>query len=101
MIERALQQGKQDVGLGDYQVRGWRGWHHHLALVMMSMLFLLEERPAPPSDSTATEWPGYSGVVEPFPAAAGDDVGGGPPPDGDPPPKTASGYQFSLSQTTT
>ncbi|MBK8535396.1 MAG: hypothetical protein IPL59_09850 [Candidatus Competibacteraceae bacterium] len=43
-IERALQQGKQDVGLGDYQVRGWRGWHHHLALVMMSMLFLLEER---------------------------------------------------------
>ncbi|MFZ1642360.1 MAG: IS701 family transposase [Candidatus Contendobacter sp.] len=43
-IERALQQGKQDVGLGDYQVRGWRGWHHHLALVMMAMLFLLEER---------------------------------------------------------
>ena len=43
-IERALQQGKQEVGLGDYQVRGWRGWHHHLALVMMAMLFLLEER---------------------------------------------------------
>ncbi|TVR59968.1 MAG: hypothetical protein EA420_15135 [Candidatus Competibacteraceae bacterium] len=43
-IERALQQGQQDVGLGDYQVRGWRGWHHHLTLVMMAMLFLLEER---------------------------------------------------------
>ena len=43
-IERALQQGKQDVGLGDYQVRGWRGWHHHLAPVMMAMLFLSEER---------------------------------------------------------
>ena len=43
-VERALQQGKQDVGLGDYQVRGWRGWHHHMALVMMAMLFLLEER---------------------------------------------------------
>jgi SRSO17 transposase len=43
-IERALQQGKQDVGLADYQVRGWRGWHHHLALVMMAMLFALEER---------------------------------------------------------
>jgi SRSO17 transposase len=43
-IERALQQGKQDLGLGDYQVRGWRGWHHHMALVMMAMLFLLEER---------------------------------------------------------
>ncbi len=43
-VERALQQGKQDVGLGDYQVRGWRGWHHHMVLVMMAMLFLLEER---------------------------------------------------------
>ena len=43
-VERALQQGKQDVGLGDYHVRGWRGWHHHMTLVMMAMLFLLEER---------------------------------------------------------
>lgn len=43
-VERALQSGKQDVGLGDYQVRSWRGWHHHMALVMMAMLFQLEER---------------------------------------------------------
>ena len=43
-VERALQHGKQDVGLGDYQVRSWRGWHHHMALVMMAMLFTLEER---------------------------------------------------------
>jgi SRSO17 transposase len=43
-VERALQTGKQDVGLGDYQVRSWRGWRHHMALVMMAMLFQLEER---------------------------------------------------------
>ena len=43
-IERALQTGKQDVGLGDYPVRRWRGWHHHMALVIMAMLFTLEER---------------------------------------------------------
>lgn len=43
-VERALQTGKQDVGLGDYQVRSWRGWHHHMTLVMMAMLFQLEER---------------------------------------------------------
>ncbi len=42
-MERALQQGKQDVGLGDDQVRSWRGWHHHLALVMMARLFTLQE----------------------------------------------------------
>lgn len=39
-----MQQGQQDVGLGNYQVRGGRGWHHHLTLVLMAMLFLLEER---------------------------------------------------------
>jgi SRSO17 transposase len=43
-IERALQSAKQDVGLGDYQARGWRSWHHHMALVMLAMLFMLEER---------------------------------------------------------
>ena len=43
-IERVLQNGKQDVGLGDYQVRSWRSWHHHMALVMLAMLFTLEER---------------------------------------------------------
>lgn len=46
-IERVLQNGKQDVGLGDYQVRSWRGWHHHMALVMLAMLFTLEERLLP------------------------------------------------------
>jgi SRSO17 transposase len=43
-IERALQQGKQDVGLGDHPVRGWRGGHHHMTLVTMAMPFGLEER---------------------------------------------------------
>lgn len=43
-VEHALKNGKQEVGLGDYQVRGWRGWHHHMVLVMMSMLFMLEEK---------------------------------------------------------
>ncbi len=42
-----MQNGTQDVGLGDYQVRRWRGWHHHMALVMMAMLFTLEQRLLP------------------------------------------------------
>ncbi len=43
-VERALQNGKQEVGLSDYQVRGWRAWHHHMALSMLAMLFMLEQR---------------------------------------------------------
>jgi len=43
-VEYTLKNGKQEVGLDDYQVRGWCGWHHHMALVMMAMLFMLEEK---------------------------------------------------------
>lgn len=43
-VERAFQDGKTEVGMGDYQVRGWTPWHHHASLVMMAMLFLLRER---------------------------------------------------------
>ena len=30
--------------MADYQVRKWSAWHHHMALVFMTMLFMLEER---------------------------------------------------------
>jgi SRSO17 transposase len=43
-VERALQDAKSHSGLGDYQVRGWLGWHHHMAIVLMAMLFMFEER---------------------------------------------------------
>ena len=43
-IERSFEDGKSESGMADYQVRGWLAWHHHMALVMMAMLFMLEER---------------------------------------------------------
>lgn len=43
-VERALQNGKSETGLDHYQVRRWQGWYHHMALVMMAMLFMLETR---------------------------------------------------------
>lgn len=41
-IERALQDAKGEVGMADYQVRGWLGWHHHMTMTLLAMLFLLE-----------------------------------------------------------
>lgn len=43
-IERAFQDAKNDAGMGDYQARGWRAWHHHMALVLMAMLPVLQQK---------------------------------------------------------
>jgi SRSO17 transposase len=43
-IERAFQDAKSESGMADYQARSWASWHHHMALVAMAMLFMLEER---------------------------------------------------------
>jgi SRSO17 transposase len=42
-IEECFQRGKSECGLADYQVRNWLGWHHHIALAMLSQWFLTEE----------------------------------------------------------
>lgn len=43
-VERAFEDGKSHGGMGEYEGRGWRFWHHHMALVAMAMLFMAEER---------------------------------------------------------
>lgn len=41
-IERAFQEIKEQIGLHQYQVRGWQAWQHHIALTMMALHFILE-----------------------------------------------------------
>jgi SRSO17 transposase len=54
-IERDYQDLKQEVGLGHYEGRGWRGFHHHATLCIAAYGFLISERETiPPSGSRRT-----------------------------------------------
>ena len=43
-VERPFQDAKNQCGMGEYQARGWPAWHHHMTMVMLAMLFMLEQR---------------------------------------------------------
>ena len=42
-IEASFKRGKGEVGMDEYQVRTWQGWHHHIALSLMAVWFLIGE----------------------------------------------------------
>jgi SRSO17 transposase len=58
-IEEAFAQGKGEVGLDQYEVRSWVGWHRHMTLAMVAMALLvltraqLFSRPASPRPTMA------------------------------------------------
>jgi SRSO17 transposase len=43
-VERDYQELKQEIGLGHYEGRGWRGFHHHVTLCIAAYGFLVCER---------------------------------------------------------
>jgi SRSO17 transposase len=43
-VEDCFLRGKDELGLGDYEVQGWRGWHHHQTLVLLALWFLVLQR---------------------------------------------------------
>ena len=54
-IERDYQELKQEVGLGHFEGRGWRGFHHHATLCIAAYGYLISERETiPPSGDRAT-----------------------------------------------
>ncbi len=42
-IEASFKRGKGEVGMDAYQVRTWQGWHHHMALTLIAVWFLIGE----------------------------------------------------------
>jgi SRSO17 transposase len=56
-IERDYQELKQEVGLGHFEGRGWRGFHHHATLCIAAYGFLISERETiPPSAPRPAVW---------------------------------------------
>jgi SRSO17 transposase len=45
-VERDYQELKQEMGLGHFEGRGWRGFHHHATLCLAAYGFLVAERAA-------------------------------------------------------
>ena len=43
-IEDCFERAKGQVGLADYEVRSWDGWHHHMALSLLGLWFLVKEQ---------------------------------------------------------
>jgi len=64
-IERDYLELKQEVGLGHYEGRGWRGFHHHATLCVAAYGFLISEKETiPPSGPARTR----RGTQSPVPA---------------------------------
>jgi SRSO17 transposase len=53
-IEECFKFAKDQLGLGEYEVRSWHGWHRHITLVLAAQTFLtgLRHQTEPASNST-------------------------------------------------
>jgi SRSO17 transposase len=43
-VEKSFKECKNQVGMGDYQVRSWDGFHRHMALCMIALNFMMEQK---------------------------------------------------------
>jgi SRSO17 transposase len=66
-IERDYQELKQELGLGHYEGRSWRGFHHHASLCIAAYGFLISQRESiPPSAPSQTRGRQVSGLPDGF-----------------------------------
>ena len=53
-LKPAFKRGKGEAGMDAYQVRTWEGWHHHMALTLIAVWFLIGET------HRGQQWQGHS-----------------------------------------
>jgi SRSO17 transposase len=72
-IEEDIKAGKGTTGLDEYETRGWIGWHHHTALSMLALLFLMLQKLRLGKKRTADDRARSSGdsSTSPRPASVG------------------------------
>ena len=66
-IERDYQDLKQEFGLGHYQGRGWRGFHHHATLSIAAYGFLMHSDSRPTAAMSAVRKTSPNAKCLPFP----------------------------------
>lgn len=72
-IEEDIQSGKGECGLDEYETRGWVGWHHHTALSLLALAFLVLQKQRVGEKRGAAD---RTGGPVPAPSSAGSkDVG--------------------------
>jgi len=69
-VEEVLQEGKGEVGLGQYEVRSWVGWHHHMTLSLLALWFLTLERRRVGEKNPGPDGGAAAAGVQPAAAAA-------------------------------
>jgi SRSO17 transposase len=70
-IEEVFGAAKGEVGLGQYEVRGWVGWHHHMTLSLLALWFLVLERMRVGGENAGRDGVAGAGDLHPVAAVPG------------------------------
>jgi SRSO17 transposase len=62
-IEEDIQCGKGECGLDEYETRGWLGWHHHTALSLLALAFLVLQKQRLGEKRVADDGPRSAGAT--------------------------------------
>ena len=74
-IEEVFGAAKGEVGLGQYEVRSWAGWHHHMTLSLLALWSLILERIRVGGENPGRDGVAGAGDLHPAVAVAGPEPG--------------------------